>query len=638
MNPNICNNCGGDYEYRHGRWICRACGSYKPEEISNEEVTLLYTAFQKLRLAEFSEAEIEFDDILQKYPQNPNAYWGRLMAKYGIKYEQDFDGRMIPTCYATSIESILSAQDYQKALQYADEESKAYYTEQAEYIERVRKEWVEKARKEKPYDVFICYKDSDLANGIKRTQDSIDAQDIYTFLTDLGYHVFYSHITLRDKAGEKYEPYIFNALSTAKVMIVYGSKPEYITSTWLKNEWTRYQKRIKMGEKPQGSLLVACDGFSPNELPTVLSSMQCFDASEKAFYHNLEHRVAELLSKEKTKAAPAPVLKEEKKKPKKEKIKKEKIKKEKTPKVKPKKSKKRIIVPVLISLFLISGAVGGFFIWGNMRTCTDGNHIGTRGVSPAYPATCTEDGCTEWQKCMTCGEFLTEPPQLIPALGHNFDANGNCIVCGKVVSWVEIGQNITFGSYEQDNNTENGKEEIEWIVLDVQSNGRALVISKYALDCQKYNSTLSNVTWETCSLRQWLNNDFLNAAFSDEEKAKIPTVTVSVDKNLHIDTDPGNATQDKIFLLSSGEVFSEYFNNVNENAGQCEATDYAKSQGATSSKLDDFIGKTLWWLRSPGKEQNFAATALLNGGINSDGAEVNRNYAVRPAMWIDLSA
>ena len=297
MNPNICNNCGGDYEYRHGRWICRACGAYKPEELSNEEVTLLYTAFQKLRLAEFSEAEIEFDDILQKYSQNPNAYWGRLMAKYGIKYEQDFDGRMIPTCYAASIESVLSSQDYQKALQYADEESKAYYTEQAEYIERVRKEWVEKARKEKPYDIFICYKDSDLENGIERTKDSYEAQDLYTYLTDLGYHVFYSHVSLQGKVGEKYEPYIFNALSTAKVMIVYGSKPEYITSTWLKNEWTRYQKRIKTGEKTQGSLLVACDGFSPNELPTVLSSMQCFNAAEKTFYRNLENRIAELLSR-----------------------------------------------------------------------------------------------------------------------------------------------------------------------------------------------------------------------------------------------------------------------------------------------------------------------------------------------------
>ena len=149
MNKNLCNNCGGDYEYRNGRWICRACGAYKPEEISNEEVTLLYTAYQKLRQAEFVEAEQDFDDIIEKYPKNPNAYWGRLMAKYGIKYERDFDGRMIPTCYSTSIESILSASDYKKALEYSNGETRAYYQSQAEYVERVRREWVEKADRKK---------------------------------------------------------------------------------------------------------------------------------------------------------------------------------------------------------------------------------------------------------------------------------------------------------------------------------------------------------------------------------------------------------------------------------------------------------------------------------------------------------
>ena len=90
---------------------------------------------------------------------------------------------------------------------------------------------------------------TDLANGIDRTQDSVEAQELYIHLTKKGYHVFYSRESLRDKIGEKYEPYIFNALSTAKVMLVYGSKPEYITSTWFKNEWTRYEKRIKAGEK-----------------------------------------------------------------------------------------------------------------------------------------------------------------------------------------------------------------------------------------------------------------------------------------------------------------------------------------------------------------------------------------------------
>ena len=123
MNHNICYNCGGVLCKQNGRLVCIHCGSYRPEEITNEEITLLYTAFQKLRLADFFEAEQEFDDIIHRYPKNAQAYWGRLMARYGIKYEEDYDGRRIPTCYATSIESVFAASDYRKAMEYADRES-----------------------------------------------------------------------------------------------------------------------------------------------------------------------------------------------------------------------------------------------------------------------------------------------------------------------------------------------------------------------------------------------------------------------------------------------------------------------------------------------------------------------------------
>lgn len=284
----ICSICGANYEYLNGRWKCPACGAYKAEELSNEEVTLLYSAAQKLRLSNFSEAEEAYSDIIEKYPENANAYWGRLLSKYGIKYEEDFDGRKIPTCYAASIESVIDDNDYSKAIELADKQTKDYFVKQAEYIERVRKEWIDKAKKEKPYDVFICYKDSDLEKGIERTADSVVAQDLYIHLTEQGYRVFYSRESLRDKVGEKYEPYIFNALATAKVMLVYGSSAEYIKSTWLKNEWHRFYKKVASGEKHSEALIVACDGFSPSELPTILSSKQCLDAKRKTFFLDLD--------------------------------------------------------------------------------------------------------------------------------------------------------------------------------------------------------------------------------------------------------------------------------------------------------------------------------------------------------------
>ena len=304
MNSNICNICGANYEYINGKWKCRYCGSYKPEEITNEESTLLYIANQRLRMADFDEAEKQFTDIIEKFPKSTYAYWGRLLAKYGIKYEDDFDGRKIPTCYATSMECFTSDSDYLKALDFADADTKEFYQKQAGYIEKVRKEWVEKAKKEKPYDIFICYKDSDLTNGIDRTPDSIAAQEIYIHLVEQGYRVFYSRESLRDKIGEKYEPYIFNALSTAKVMLVYGSSAEYITSTWLKNEWMRYEKRIKNGEKDPSSLIVACDGFSPSELPRMLATKQCLDANRRTFYIDLDKCISHIIKKKDKTARP----------------------------------------------------------------------------------------------------------------------------------------------------------------------------------------------------------------------------------------------------------------------------------------------------------------------------------------------
>ena len=193
---------------------------------------------------------------------------------------------------------------------------------------------------------------------------------------------------------------------------------------------------------------------------------------------------------------------------------------------------------------------------------------------------------------------------------------------------IRVGDYITFGRYEQDNDLSNGQEEIEWQVLDVQD-GKALVISKYGLDCQPYNTEWEDVTWETCTLRSWLNNEFINAAFSAEEQEKIPTVTVSADKNLDCDTDPGNATQDQIFLLSIPEVIKYCFSSNAELI--CTPTDYAVENGVYTNS-----GACWWWLRSPGYNQVTAASVGTDGGIGSGADVSDDSHAVRPAMWITL--
>lgn len=192
------------------------------------------------------------------------------------------------------------------------------------------------------------------------------------------------------------------------------------------------------------------------------------------------------------------------------------------------------------------------------------------------------------------------------------------------------GDTVFFGAYEQDNNTSNGKEDVEWLVLEVKD-GKALVVSKYALDCKQYNTSNANVTWETYTLRKWLNTDFINSAFSSDEKAKIPTVTVSADKNPGYSANPGNATQDQVFLLSITEA-NKYFNS--NGARQCEPTDYAVANGAWESDSGNFCW---WWLRSPGVTQYSAAYVFCGGGVteSGDGVDIGTS-AVRPALWISI--
>lgn len=294
---NICNICGANYEYRDGKWRCPACGAYKPEEISNEEGTLLYNAAQKLRLSAFDDAEELYRDIVSQYPKNSRGYWGLVLAKYGIKYERDYDGKMVPSCYAASYESIFGDENYKKALQYADKYNRSYYEAQAKRIEDVRRRWIEIAEREEPYDIFISYKDSDKENGIDRTDDSRDAYELYSKLKEKGYRVFYSRESLAGKEGEKFEPYIFNALNTAQAMIVYGTKPEYIESTWVKNEWMRYYKRIKRGEKQENSLILAYKGFNPSKLPKPLCDIQGIDLGRITVgIGDLELKISEILN------------------------------------------------------------------------------------------------------------------------------------------------------------------------------------------------------------------------------------------------------------------------------------------------------------------------------------------------------
>ena len=183
-----------------------------------------------------------------------------------------------------------------------------------------------------------------------------------------------------------------------------------------------------------------------------------------------------------------------------------------------------------------------------------------------------------------------------------------------------VGDTVVFGRYEQDNDLTNGPEDIEWIVLDVQD-GEALLISRYLLDCMPYQESFTNTTWEDCSLREWLNLAFLNSAFTKGEQDVIAEKTVTADENPSYDTDPGNDTTDKIFLLSVPEA-DTYFDS--KDARAATATEFAVAQGAEGT------AENWWWLRTPGGSAQYAVIVTETGGISNNGC-MNGGNACRTA-------
>lgn len=219
--------------------------------------------------------------------------------------------------------------------------------------------------------------------------------------------------------------------------------------------------------------------------------------------------------------------------------------------------------------------------------------------------------------------------------GSSIPTNGAPLPTPMHFSGAEVGSYIVFGSYEQDNDTANGTEDIEWLVL-AKDGDKALVISRYALDFQPYNMVHAHVTWDTCTLRVWLNGAFLNNAFSPDEQAMIQDSTVTADANPYYNTPPGNDVTNKIFLLSITEAETLF---SSDDARKCEPTDYVIAQGAfTSAYFSAELPVTCWWwLRSPADSTDKAANVGIGGSINYYREnDINDYDAIRPALWIAL--
>ena len=847
-----CKMCGGTIEFNPGDTVgvCDSCGTKQTLPTTNDEIiTNLHNRANTLRLkCEFDKAEEIYNKILEKNPDDAEAHWGIILCKYGIEYVEDPKTyNRVPTCHRTSFDAILADEDYKAALANGDGAQRELYEEEAKKIDRIQRDILSIVHNEKPFDVFICYKETD-ENG-NRTQDSVIANDIYHQLTQEGFKVFYAAITLEDKVGQEYEPYIFAALNSAKVMLVVGSKPEYFTAVWVKNEWSRFLKLIKTD---RSKLLIPCyRNMDAYELPEEFAHLQAQDMSKIGFINDLVRGIrkvaADTDSQEKTVRESVAVnignANEESL-----------LKRafifledgdwdsadeycEKVLDIDPENARAylgklmaeyracrledlqncrqpfdgsgnynkilRFAEPKLIETLKgyithindrnenarltgiynravsamneansengykaaaeIFKTVPGFkdadslvekcldnaeicrkdALYNSARSQMTGNIIRNyeSAIRMLESISGWKDADEQIYACQkkveelkakeeaerleaerkaeehriavekakkkakkvfiaiasvacVCAVFLIllktviipkqkynqameliasgdydSAYELLEELGKSEDIASNkydralkCIDSGDyktacillnglsykdsaeklksakqvLLKNPKVGDIVYFGTYEQDNDTTNGKEDIEWLVLAKEKN-RVLVISDKALDCQPYNSSYTEeVTWEKCSLRKWLNNDFINAAFTAEERAKIPTVMVSTDKNPEYDTDPGNATKDRVFLLSIVEV-EKYF--PSNEARKCVPTEYAISNGAYTSDSYTKGGKATcwWWLRSPGYNRFDAASVNMYGNVDEEGSHVNNDtYAVRPAMWISI--
>ena len=813
-----CKMCGGTLEIKNNETVavCEYCGTKQtlPKLDDDRKANLYDRANHFRRNNEFDKAMGIYEQILNEDSTDAESYWSLVLCRYGIEYVEDpATHKRIPTVNRAQYTSIFDDEDYKSALQYADGSQKEVYEAEANVINEIQKGILAISGKEEPFDVFICYKETD-QNG-RRTPDSVLATELYHELTREGFKVFFSRITLEDKLGQEYEPYIFAALNSAKVMVVLGTKPEYFNAVWVKNEWNRYLALIKNGSRKM--LIPAYKDMDPYDLPEEFSHLQAQDMSKLGFMQDLIRGIKKIIGADAPKvavketvvvgeniAATTPLLERVSLFLEDGKWQDANIYCEKVLDIDPKNAEAylgKLMVELQVRsrkqladcaepfddrdnyskvLRFGDGALETEMrsyithindrnentrltgIYNNAKNAM--NAANTEGVFKAAADTfatipgfkdadtlaeqcldkaeiCRKDAIYDFAKSKMIGEKAAsyeEAIEVFNTISGWKDADEKVYACQKKIEEIKakaeadrlekerlaeiarkkaekrakrnkkiakittpivcaiiafiivlntiiipngkynnaialmdagnvveayealsaldgykdsedkansiyvqykveklkvakVGDYVFFGAYEQDNDASNGREDIEWLVLEVKD-GKALVISKYALDRKQYNTSYMNATWETCTLRKWLNNDFINSAFSTDEKAKIFKVTVSADKNPEFSTNPGNATQDQAFLLSITEA-NKYFSS--DSARQCKPTDYAVANGARKSDS----GFCWWWLRSPGINQNIAADVYSNGEVYEHGYSVNNDAnAVRPALWINLDS
>lgn len=835
-----CKMCGGTLEFNPSDTVavCDSCGTKQtlPKLDDDRRANLYDRANHFRRSNEYDKAMGIYEQILAEDNTDAEAYWSLVLCRYGIEYVEDpATHRRVPTVNRAQFTSIFDDDNYKSALHYADAAQREVYESEAKAINEIQKGILVISQKEQPFDVFICYKETD--NSGRRTPDSVLANDLYHQLTQEGFKVFFARITLEDKLGTAYEPYIFAALNSAKVMVVLGTKPEYFNAVWVKNEWSRYLALVKnSGGKKM--LIPAYKDMDPYDLPEEFSHLQAQDMGKLGFMQDLIRGIKKIISADAPKAAVKetvvvsggnaavePLLKRafmfledgnwqeadtycekvldqdpenaqaylgklmaelqvhtqeglidckmpfdssdnyrkairfgdeslqqmltstvdsinarneenrragiyqnaqdklaaaqaeddytatallfesiseyrdaaalgEECRDKAETARKDAIlaagnaalekakrisdyesalerfasipgwknadenaalcqrkideirleterKKEEhriAAEAAKKKAKKiAIIVGPIVCVCIAFVIVLNTVIIPKQKCnkALDMIESGDYEAGYAILKELGENGAIQSNrydraiKLADSGDYQTAYV-LLDGLSYKDSAEKLQSIRSLLLSKAIPGDTVSFGKYEQDYDTSNGKEDIKWLVLDKKDDA-VLVISKHVLEDKSFGR--NDDTWETCSLRKWLNGDFITDAFSPEEQSKLQITNVSADKNPYYSmVDSGNATMDKVFLLSAPEA-EKYF-----------TSDEARKADIYSSVSNEYHYDS-WWLRTPGAAlgadgktyQRFGSMYIGSiGSISFAGNSGNAKNGVRPAMWISI--
>ena len=290
-----CKMCGGDLNITEGLSVaeCEYCGSKQtiPTADNEKKMTLFSRASRLLRGCEFDKAAGVFENIVAEFPEEAEAYWGLVLCKYGIEYVDDpATGKKVPTCHRSSFESVLDDVNFELACENTDAVARRLYRSEARQIEELRRAIIEVSGKEDPYDLFISYKETDEQG--ERTLDSVIAQDIYDAFTQEAYRVFFSRISLEDKLGVEYEPYIFAALNSANVMLVVGTDYENFDSVWVKNEWSRFLKLMTQDKNKH--LIPVYKNMDPYDMPKEFVKLAAQDMGKLGAMQDLVRGVKKL--------------------------------------------------------------------------------------------------------------------------------------------------------------------------------------------------------------------------------------------------------------------------------------------------------------------------------------------------------